>query len=243
MASDLERTGGLLRIGLYTRKGDVSDMRTLLAALVENSGSPGILPGLSVNPEVIRALRAEYDTLQAVYPGPAHPLPVGEPGQPQIHLKAQFFASAEALGVLSRPEWGPILSRYLAIRRRQTAAPDRDFEGITPALLFQAGAGDSTARNVCAVHCDSLGTLDPGSPDRVFYFATVGSHNQDRRSMMLDGEVLVGISGPAALTVALDFAGLAATTTWIEDHDQLSSHFPVSTSFMKKFRRWIRNLI
>ncbi len=241
---DLLASGGELRVGLYTRTSDVNDMRALLASLLEVSRNRALtFPALRFHRDVVRALEAEYDTLETSYKGPAHPWSAEGPNHAQIHLKAQFFASREGLGILTRPEWGPILSRYLAIRRRQTSAPDEDIESISDALMIPAGDEGSTARSILVAHADSLRQAGGAAEDRVFYFATVGSHNQDRRSMLLDGEVLVAISGGAALTTALDFACLVATATWPRTAAELDAYFPESPGLMKRVRRWIHNLI
>ncbi|MGH7723919.1 MAG: hypothetical protein ACREOU_00680 [Candidatus Eiseniibacteriota bacterium] len=241
---DLLASGGELRVGLYTRKSDVNDMRAMLGSLLEVCRNRSVaFPALRFHPDVLRALEAEHDTLTTSYAGPAHPWTSDGPNHPQIHLKAQFFASREGLGILSRPEWGPILSRYLVIRRRQTSDPQQDIESITDALMIPSGAEGPTAQNIVALHADSLRGIEKGAQERILYFATIGSHNQDRRSMMLDGEVLVAISGGAALTTAIDFACLVATATWPRNAAELEAYFPESPGLMARVQRWIQNLI
>jgi len=244
MVPDLARSGGALHVGLYTRTTDVSDMRSQVEAVLAAAGrGPGMFPRLGLHPECIRALRAEYDTLQSQYAGPVHPFGVEEGGRPKIHMKAQFFASAEGLGILGRREWGPILARYLALRRRQTLAPDHDLEGITTTLLAEQGAGVVATHDVYTAHCDSLRAIDPRLGERIVFLATVGSHNQDRRSMLLDGEVLEAISGSGALTMAIDFAFLVSTATWPQSAAELDAQFPETSSTTEQFFHWMRNLI
>ena len=154
-------------------------------------------------------------------------------------MKAQFFASPEGLGILGRKEWGPILARYLAVRRRQTQVPEQEIGGISTAML----GGAPATQDVFTAHCDSMRALDPGLSDRVFYLATIGSHNQDRRSMLLDGEVLEVVSGSGALTMAIDFVFLVSTATWPETAAELDGHFTPTSSTTKRLFRWIKNLI
>ena len=249
MGPDLARLGGALHVGLYTRTTDVSDMRSQVEAVLAAAGrGPGMFPRLGLHPECIRALKAEADTLETQYTGPVHPFGieeggVGEGGRPKIHMKAQFFASAEGLGILGRREWGPILARYLAVRRRQTLAPDHDLESITTTLLAEQTAGAAATQDVYTTHCDSLRAVDSALGERVVFLATVGSHNQDRRSMLLDGEVLEAVSGSSALTMAIDFAFLVSTATWPQSGAELDAHFPETSSTTKQFFRWIKNLI
>ena len=238
MAPDLARMGGALHVGLYTRATDVSDMRSQVeAVLAAAARAPGAFPRVGLHPECIRALEAEYDTLQSGYTGPAHPFHVEETGRPKIHMKAQFFASPEGIGIIGRKEWGPILARYLAVRRRQTQTPEHDIAAISTAT------GAPATRDVFAAHCDSMRAADPDLAERVIYFATIGSHNQDRRSMLLDGEVLEVVSGSGALTMAIDFVFLVSTATWPKTAAELDGHFPPTSSTTKRLFRWIRNLI
>jgi len=239
LAPSLARVEGELHVGLYTRESDVSDMRALLKSVLAAPRDSSLFASdLRLHPDVLLALQAEYDTLQSTYPGPAHPLPSDGEGKPAIHMKAQFFASKEALSLLSRPEWGPVLARYLAVRRRQTASPESGLEDLSPAL-FEDPAG--VRPHVFAAVRDSMPT--PADADRVFYLATVGSHNQDRRSMLFDGEALVAVSGPGALLAAIDFASLLQIATWPASAEALDARFPKSRGLIKALARWIRNLI
>lgn len=255
---DLVRIGGDIHVGLYTRPGDVSDMRAHLEQLLGASGDYlKLFHGLRLDPRIYNVLQAEYDTLQHSYAGSVHPLSSEAHGNPQIHMKMQFFASREGLDIFSRPEWVPILARYLSVRRRQTSDPTAELEGISPKLLTAGSAGDSTGRagdstrsagdstgaDVFQAYCDSLGVNDPERRNRVFYLATVGSHNQDRRGMLLDGEDLVAVSGREALVTALDVFSLLATATWIEREEDLEDYFPKSSDFMKSLRRLLRDQI
>jgi hypothetical protein len=244
LAPALARVEGELHVGLYTRESDVSDMRAYLKSLLESPRNTSLFsPDLQLHPDVLLALQAEYDTLQSAYAGPAHPLPIDGEGKPQIHMKAQFYASKEALRILARPEWGPILARYLAVRRRQTASPENGFEDLSPSLFVDGGGSAGVPGRVFAAYHDSVRAATPADADKVFYLATVGSHNQDRRSMMLDGEALVAVSGPGALLTAIDFASLLQTATWPATSEELNARYPKSGNLLKKLRRWIRNLI
>jgi phosphatidylserine/phosphatidylglycerophosphate/cardiolipin synthase-like enzyme len=109
--------------------------------------------------------------------------------------------------------------------------------------MIPAGAEGPTAQSILSLHADSLRGIANGAEERILYFATIGSHNQDRRSMILDGEVLVAISGSAALTTAIDFACLVATATWPRNAAELEAYFPESPGLMARVQRWIQNLI
>ncbi len=61
-----------------------------------------------------------------------------------------------------------------------------------------------------------LASLSPQEADRVAYFLQIGSYSMNDRSMLLDGEVEMTVSGPAALAGMFDVLTVAGMTTWIE---------------------------
>jgi phosphatidylserine/phosphatidylglycerophosphate/cardiolipin synthase-like enzyme len=78
--------------------------------------------------------------------------------------------------------------------------------------------------------------------DAIIYM-TVGSHNQDRRSMMLDGESLVLVSGYESLVGITDFAILLGSTHWINSKEELAEEFGVQQSLLKSILHLIKDLI
>jgi hypothetical protein len=72
---------------------------------------------------------------------------------------------------------------------------------------------------------------------------TLGSHNQDRRSMLLDGEVLVAVSGWEALISSIDFALLLGSTPPVASTEEIKKAFPKTGSLMKRVAKWIKDLI
>ena len=86
-------------------------------------------------------------------------------------------------------------------------------------------------------------STDPGNVDRIAYFVTIGSQNQDRRGMLLDGEVLVTVAGYEALVTLMDFAFFMKVAVWLESSEDLDLYFPEGPGFLKSLWRSIRNLI
>jgi len=72
---------------------------------------------------------------------------------------------------------------------------------------------------------------------------TVGSHNQDRRSMFLDGESTALVCSQDALIAALDFAFLMGASDWVDTIEELEPRFPQRKSLLRTISQWIRDLI
>ena len=68
---------------------------------------------------------------------------------------------------------------------------------------------------------------------------TVGSHNQNYRSMIMDGEDIVVVSGLSSLVAYLDFARVLGLSTWVTDVPTLEQLIPKPTGI----GRWMRNAI
>jgi phosphatidylserine/phosphatidylglycerophosphate/cardiolipin synthase-like enzyme len=68
----------------------------------------------------------------------------------------------------------------------------------------------------------------------------VGSSNQDYRSMLMDGEVGVALSGLAAVNGLWDSMGLAAGATYPATVEELDEYLPYYTGLKWKMSRWIK---
>ncbi len=75
---------------------------------------------------------------------------------------------------------------------------------------------------------------------RVALFLTIGSHNQNTRSLVLDGEVAFVVAGWSALFGVPDFIVIAGLCQWIEDVSQLEELFPRYEGLQRRISRWIR---
>ena len=70
----------------------------------------------------------------------------------------------------------------------------------------------------------------------------VGSHNQNYRSALLDGEVLVAAAGPEAVIGLADQMLILGLCDWIEDPEELKEHFEPIGGFMRKVGLWARHI-
>ena len=122
--------------------------------------------------------------------------------------------------ILSRAEWLPVLREYVRIRRLQVEGLENP--GITPALLSRAEEGKP---DLLTAFRDDLAGLAPEQRDTDVFLLTLGSQNQDRLSMMSNGEILVTVSGHDALVALTDFMFIIGTADWPADPDELELVF------------------
>ncbi|NOR13302.1 MAG: hypothetical protein GQ545_08620 [Candidatus Aminicenantes bacterium] len=220
---ELKKSGGSMNIGLYKSSADATNIQERLElALKGFETNDNINALLSVHPDVVELLKSIKAELDESYPDKHAPLLVKKNvSGPQLHLKAQFFASKSAMEILSLKEWVPVLKRYFEERIRQTTGHALETEGITPDILREREDADSP--NLIEAFEQ---TLSPKERDAATFFFTLGSHNQDRRSMFLDGEVLVGVAGYDSLIAMMDMVFLLHASVWPKDFAEFSKYLP-----------------
>jgi len=149
---------------------------------------------------------------------------------PKLHLKANFFASREGWdSLLARPEMVQVLMAYLRPLVDPTADP-------TTAARDLAAASEQLQANFSAV-------LSPEERARVMYFLMIGSTNQDYRSMYMDGEASVLLSGWSGVVSLVDFGLIMTLSVWIDDLDMLDALIPPPTDFQRGTSRHFRPLM
>jgi len=241
LAEPIRAAGGTLRVGLYTNQMDVGDVRSLVGRmLAKDWRNAPLCDQVRIHPSVVRVLREEYERMCGDPTQPAHAMQVDHPHKPHLHLKAQFFANKEALSLLGREEWAGVLARYLEARRRQACGTASENDAISPDLIresFLRGAPAGSGPR------DSIGAFGAFGRGGAIAMSTLGSHNQDRRSMMLDGEVLTAVAGEDCLPAMIDFAFLMETATWPEKIEDLDACFPETSSLLRRLSRWLRDFI
>lgn len=245
-AAEIDSTGGALRVGLYSNSIPVNNISARLSGFLNGLARyPFIAEDFELHPAVLAALREVNDSL-AVHTKdlPAEPLSpeqLDTSHRPFVHLKAQFMGSARAFDILGRKEWMPVLDAYFRIREREVRGYES--EGITPALLHTTRS-DSDPDVLEAFH-SYLMTLPPEQRNNVLFMMTIGSQNQDRRGMLLDGEALLAVAGYDCLVALTDFLFILGTAQWPADTPEFDKVFPEQQGpgFLKKTYELMRDLI
>jgi hypothetical protein len=236
----LGETGGILRVGLYAPEMDAGNtpakMRALATTLDENPWLADLYGFSSRTTEALRGQAAEleaegfnreYLIAQEVVPA-------------KLHLKAHFYATPEAWnGLLDGPEAEAFLRTYfrglaeqnLALSENRVA--DSDIEAFTEEII-PPGMALIQARGA---------EMRPEEIARAALFLAVGSHNQNYRSFIMDGEVAFLVAGWSALLGLPDFITLAGMSVWVNDLDDLEALFPRYEGMKRKLGRWMRIVV
>ncbi|HSE65602.1 MAG TPA: hypothetical protein VLB12_01360, partial [Gemmatimonadales bacterium] len=196
---------GLFSVGLgtYNVAGGV---RALRDGLQKN---PFILRALPFAPNVVHLFDQADSMLQNL--GAKAPDTV-ETYHPRFHLKTQFFGTASAMReVIGRPEYAAFFARRIRERLSDTVS----------------AAGTDITLDHLSMFRSYLDNRSPEERERQALYLTVGSHNQDQRSLLLDGEATCMVSGEASLLAAGDMLLLTtAGVVWLSDPEEVRRLLP-----------------
>jgi len=218
-SDEIERSGGILRVGLYAEDVPVDDMRRRIEIFHDGIQDKTILRDVfNLDSAVVRRIHEAEITFDSV---PLVALRLR--ANPLLHMKNQLFGTREAFQVFELPEWTPVVNRYLQVRREQMNGELTP--GITPAILRRDGMSGWSLKDA---HGDLLrnGGFDPEAERRALWTWTIGSMNQSFRSIALDGESLVTVTGHSALVSAIDFIFIMAIAEWPETQAEFDQWFP-----------------
>jgi hypothetical protein len=74
-------------------------------------------------------------------------------------------------------------------------------------------------------------------------YLTVGSVNMDYRSMVMDGEVMITVSGWGAVVGLMDFVLLVGLCKWIEDQAGLDALLPPPSGTTRKMANLMKLML
>jgi hypothetical protein len=239
-ADYLESTGGLIKVGLYAPEMDAGNtpakMRAVAATLDDN---PWLRTLYGFSSGTIRALREQADELEAAGFNRQY-LIDQEVVTAKLHLKAHLYATPEAWdGLLDGADAEAFLRAYyhgvaeqnLALSEGRAA--DADMEALTEGII-------PPGVKMIETH---LGEMSPAGRERAMLYLTVGSHNQNYRSFVMDGEVAFVVAGWAALHGLPDFITLAGLSVWLNDLEDLEALFPRYDGMQRKLGRWMKIVV
>ena len=146
-------------------------------------------------------------------------------------MKAHLFMTAEAWEpLMARPETVEFLLEYARARAGQVGLPgeERDLRDLSERL-------EPFRRRLLSSYQASV---SPAERERAGLFLVVGSHNQNYRSMALDGEVLVAVTGPEAAVGLADFILILGLSDWVTTPEEIEQHLPEAGHFFRRIARW-----
>ena len=234
VAARLDAEGGLLRVGLFNERSGVGDMGARVREASENFAAAGWLNTLIPFTE---ETKARLVTAAAEIAGKMPVQYLVQPGadeRPKLHMKGLYAVSRPAWdGLFPRPEMSVTLFEYLAQRARQVSGQQRDVRAL-PEAVWKA------RRALLEAHEASLSADDRAHTVR---YLQIGSFNMNDRSMLLDGEVELTVSGLAAQSGMLDFIVVCGLTTWVERQADIDALIAPPSAFHRIVSRWGRSVL
>ncbi|MDH3889838.1 MAG: hypothetical protein OEV49_02040 [candidate division Zixibacteria bacterium] len=228
MRQEIETAGGLFKTGIYSMDVDVGDVVGKLQALNDGIAQSEVFQRLFPFPaSVTEAVRTLPELLIAEGFKPTYIVDDSLKQKAKLHLKTQFFASQRAISsILPLEGWGPFVRKYILARAKQTTGR----ETHTNATAIREVLKEEAAALIESWW--GMG-LSPKEQEEVILFLSVGSHNQDYRGMIMDGETMFLIGRTYAMIAFLDFVSIMGQTTWVEDVQQLEELLPRHGGFWR----------
>jgi hypothetical protein len=235
LSDAIEARGGLFRIGFYAPKVGVGDLagRIRQGISIREPWMDRLMPR---NPEASReALRV--DTTLAELGIERQYLVAGDTtAHPKLHMKANFFASGAVWAkLMALPEWGPVTRAYIRYVGRSQGDP----ASRPPATELPQDLRESNLRLVNALER----TLTPEDKAKAIAYFTIGSVNMDYRSMFLDGEVMITMTGWNSLPGLMDFLILTGLCEWPTTQEHLDRLLPPPSGLTRSIASLLRNLL
>jgi len=232
LREEISAEGGMLKVGKYAPTSDVGDIRGSLREFKEGiERYPFLKKIFPFGPGVYDALEKFDKELEKEGFQPTYYAEDLEERRPMLHLKVNFFASKEMQDLLSWDGWDDLMlnyGRYLAsiVGREEAYVNVKD----VPEEL------EEVANVLLTTYWESLSQEEK---NRVIYYLTVGSQNQDYRGTIMDGEVASVVAGYHALVGVIDLFFTSAVTAWVDDIEELNELLPPESGW----RRWVGRYI
>jgi hypothetical protein len=232
---EFQEAGGMLKTGIYNPSISVEDVFGRLVAAYQNGLKTPVMRRLyPLDSAVDSALARMVAMAPRPAPGDVSGLVAVDSVRPKLHLKANFFASREGWDKLtSSPELAPVYESYVA----QLLQPDS----------VGATGGREAAQRLSAASQKLFESFDARlsqeERERVIYYLLVGSANEDYRSMFMDGEASVLLSGWFGVVAVLDFTLLMNLSVWVDNLELLNALLPPPSGIQRRIARQIRPML
>ena len=231
------REGGIFRVGLYASRQGVGDIEGRMHQVVKTLGSwHGRV--FHFDASVDSVARNAGAILDSLHYSPRYLTRQDAKERPKLHLKANFFASPLIWDkLMARPEWSGILAEYidyLAGQQASHGSRSREstpgFRPLPPELVHHMG------QLLDAFYA----TVPAEQRGAAISYLTLGSVNMDYRSMTMNGEVMVTVSGTGSLVGVIDFVLLSGLCEWPESPEEVDKLLPPPGWLMRNLSEFAR---
>lgn len=237
LADQIAAAGGMLKTGMYDLDVDVGDIPERVRLTAEGIESTPFLQSLfGFDPRFLELLDRTDEILKGFEFDYQIPLEEdAEKHRPKLHLKTNLMATGEAWRLVSQPGVADVYMAYLEALAAQVQAPTTFAD-----LMAIQDAVESVA---WAPVFEFAETLSEEELARAALYLIAGSSNQDYRSMLMDGEVALVVSGAAGLNALFDYVFLMGSASWLEDRETLDTLLPPYGGFRYRFGRFIKDAL
>ncbi len=227
---------GELRVGLYAATAQINDIAGRLREIREGlARAPWIRTVIPFTAATLAVL--EKVTTQTPADGQDAGMQAHDekPREPQLHQKTQLIALPGAISALvQRPGWDAVLAQSMRVQSQQTVKFADQLTWTTPDV-------DTTAMR----SSDALLTsYEQGRPaaerDRVSFYFSVGTQNEDDRGLASDAEATVVVSGFHAAAGLVDLYYVMARSHWVSTEQEIDQYLPPPSGFWRRVGRFIR---
>jgi hypothetical protein len=150
---------------------------------------------------------------------------------PKLHLKTNFFASKAMQDLLAWDGWYEVMLGYLKHRAA--------FTGREEAYVDVKDVPEDLVEATIKLIRSYWFSLREDEKQKVIYYLSVGSQNQDYRGTIMDGEVAAVVSGYYSIAGLIDLFFMTGLTTWVDDIEELDELLPPESGW----RRWLGRYI
>jgi hypothetical protein len=230
LADRLRSSGGELRVGIFAAKAHADDANGKRREVRDGlARAPWIRDLIPFDAQTLAVLnQAEEQTAQSAQRAPD----IAEDERtrpPQLHQKTQVIARPGAIAALvRRPGWDRVVARSMEVQAAQSANFAEQLGYLTPDVDTLATRATDAL----------LGNWEEDIPEaerkRVSFYFTLGTHNQDPRGMMLDGEATFVVSGLPAAAGLVDLYYVMARSTWVSSKAELEQLLPPPSGFWRR---------
>ena len=234
MQNEIESEGGLFKVGIYNMDLDVGDVIGKVKAINNGIAKEQLFYQIFPFDSTVFMTMAEMpEILEAKNLKPQYLAEDATPRKPNLHFKIQFFASEHAIqSIVPDSAWAQIVRKYIIIRAKQTA-----HDSLYADVKMLRAELEEEAETMMREWGKSV---DGPERDKSMIYLTVGSQNEDYRSMIMDGEALFVTGHAWAMIAYLDFVSLMGQTTWIHNVDQLNQLLPRHSEFWQRVGRFLK---
>ena len=237
MKEQLLRTGGELRIGLFTGRAHTNDVAGRIDEVRQGlRRAPWIREVIPFDDKTLAVLDRAIASTESDGADAGRLAQDERPRAPQLHQKSQLIARPGAISALLRqPGWENVFVQTMRAQSGVTARFADQFGYMTPDV-------DSSAiRRNDSMFRGFEQTVSEADRKAVSFYFSLGTQNQDPRGLMQDAEATMIVSGLDAAAGLVDLYYLMARSTWIDTRQELDALVPPQGFWIGRLARLIRN--